>query len=48
MHAIFECQNTMVNRFSNFAVNTNLYDLVLTRTVNNSLKFIVTTIGLLL
>ena len=47
MHEIFDSHNSVVNRFSNFAVNIVSYDLVLTGTVKNSLKVIMMTIGLL-
>ena len=47
MQAIFDSQKSVVNRFANFVVNAISYDLVLTGTVNNSLKIILMIIVLL-
>ena len=46
MHAIFDYQNRIVNRFSKFVVKVVSYNLVLACTVNNSLKNIIMTISL--
>ena len=46
MHAIFDNNNSVVNRISDSIVNITFYDLILTHVVNNSPKTFMMTIGL--